>query len=122
LPSQRDDCLFCGIVRDGDHVKQTKGFVAINDINPQAPVHLLIIPEHHVDSFREIGEFSGRESKRMLEFVADTARDAGLTDYRVQVHVGPGAGQTVFHLHWHVLGESAHAAHVEPMATAVSEL
>ena len=39
LPSQRDDCLFCGIVRDGTYVAQTKGFVAINDINPQAPVH-----------------------------------------------------------------------------------
>ena len=41
----------------------------------------------------------------MLEFVAATARDAGLTDYRVQVNVGPAAGQTIFHLHWHVLGE-----------------
>ena len=77
MPSQRDDCLFCGIVRDGTYVAQTKGFVAINDIHPQAPVHLLIIPEHHVDSFREVGEFSARESKRMLEFVAETARDGG---------------------------------------------
>jgi histidine triad (HIT) family protein len=40
----------------------------------------------------------------MLEFVADTAREAGLADYRVLVNVGPGAGQTIFHLHWHVLG------------------
>jgi histidine triad (HIT) family protein len=122
LPSQRDDCLFCGIVRDGTYVNQTKGFVAIEDINPQAPVHLLIIPEHHVDSFREVAEFSARESKRMLEFVADTARGAGLSDYRVQVHVGPGAGQTIFHLHWHVLGESGNRAHHDAMATAVSEL
>ena len=123
MPSQRDDCLFCGIVRDGTYVAQTKGFVAINDINPQAPVHLLIIPEHHVDSFREVGEFSARESKRMLEFVADTARDAGLDDYQVQVNVGPSAGQTVFHLHWHVLGRArARRSHPEAMATAVSEL
>jgi histidine triad (HIT) family protein len=122
LPSQLDDCLFCGIVRDGSYVNQTKGFVAIKDINPQAPVHLLIIPEHHVDSFREIGEFSKTDSKRMLEFVADTARSAGLADYRVQVNVGPTAGQTVFHLHWHVLGESAHETHPDTMATAVSEL
>jgi histidine triad (HIT) family protein len=122
LPSPRDDCLFCGIVRDGTYVAQAKGFVAIEDINPQAPVHLLVIPEHHVDSFREIGEFSSRESKRMLEFVADTARGAGLTDYRVQVNVGPSAGQTVFHLHWHVLGESGAEIHPDAMATAVSEL
>jgi histidine triad (HIT) family protein len=67
-------------------------------------VHLLVLPERHVDSFRDVGEFDDGESKRMLEFVADTARDAGLDDYRVVVNVGPTAGQTVFHLHWHVLG------------------
>jgi histidine triad (HIT) family protein len=78
--------------------------VAINDINPRADVHLLVLPERHVDSFREVGEFDADEAKRMLEFVADTAREAGLEDYRVIVNVGPGAGQTIFHLHWHVLG------------------
>jgi histidine triad (HIT) family protein len=51
-----------------------------------------------------VGEFEADEAKRMLEFVADTARDAGLEDYRVLVNVGPGGGQTVFHLHWHLLG------------------
>jgi diadenosine tetraphosphate (Ap4A) HIT family hydrolase len=49
----------------------------------------------------------------MLEFVADTARGAGLSDYRVQVHVGPGAGQTIFHLHWHVLGGTSTLAGFE---------
>ena len=57
-----------------------------------------------MDSFREVAEFPPDEAKRMLDFVAQTARDAGLTDYRVLVNVGPGAGQTIFHLHWHVLG------------------
>jgi histidine triad (HIT) family protein len=122
LPSQRDDCLFCGIVRNGTYVAQTKGFVAITDINPQAPVHLLIIPERHVDSFRDVGEFPAREAKRMLEFLAETAREVGLEDYRVQVHVGPSAGQTVFHLHWHVLGRSEHWQESPALATAVSEL
>jgi len=120
LPSQRDDCLFCGLVREGDHVAQTKGFVAVKDINPAAPVHLLVIPEQHVDSFREVGEFSARESKRMLEFVAETAQEAGLVDYKVQVNVGPSAGQTIFHLHWHVLGDPRHGT--QPETTAVSEL
>jgi histidine triad (HIT) family protein len=91
-------------VRDGDHVAVGEGFVAIRDINPQAETHLLVIPERHVDSFREVGEFDPDEAKRMLEFVAQTAREAGLEDYRVVVNVGPGAGQTIFHLHWHVLG------------------
>ena len=100
-----DDCLFCRLVREGDHVARADGFVAVRDINPQAETHLLVLPERHVDSFREVGAFGPDEAKRMLEFVAEAARAAGgLTDYRVVVNVGPGAGQTVFHLHWHVLG------------------
>ena len=81
-----------------------EGFVAIRDINPQAETHLLVLPKRHVPSFREVGEFPSEEAKRMLDFVAETARIAGLDDYRVVVNVGEGAGQTVFHLHWHVLG------------------
>jgi histidine triad (HIT) family protein len=104
LPTQRDDCLFCTLFREGDHVNTADGFVAIKDINPEAPVHLLVLPEHHVDTFRDIAEFDADESKRLLEFVAETASRAGLTDYRVVVNVGPSAGQTVFHLHWHILG------------------
>ena len=99
-----EDCLFCTLYRDGDHVHASDGFVAVRDIAPQAPTHLLVIPERHVDTFRDIGEFDADESKRLLEFVADAARTAGLEDYRVVVNVGRGAGQTVFHLHWHVLG------------------
>ena len=57
-----------------------------------------------MESFRDIGAFSAEESKQMLEFVAHTAREAGLDDYRIVVNVGAGAGQAIFHLHWHVLG------------------
>jgi histidine triad (HIT) family protein len=99
-----DDCLFCKLVREGDHIAKADGFVAINDINPRADTHLLVLPERHVDSFREVGEFPPDEAKRMLDFVADTAREQGLDDYRVVVNVGEGGGQTIFHLHWHVLG------------------
>ena len=81
-----------------------EGFVAIRDINPRAETHLLILPERHVDSFREVGLFPGEEAKRMLEFVAETAKQQGLDDYRVVVNVGEGGGQSVFHLHWHLLG------------------
>jgi histidine triad (HIT) family protein len=100
----KDDCLFCRLYREGEHVASTEGFVAIRDINPQAPSHLLVLPERHVESFREIAEFSAEEAKRMLEFVADVAARLGLTDYRVVVNAGRGAGQTIFHLHWHILG------------------
>jgi histidine triad (HIT) family protein len=104
LPSPREDCLFCRLVAEGDHVARGEGFVAIRDIAPIAQTHLLVLPERHVDTFRDVDAFSDHEAGRMLRFVAGTARDAGLEDYRVLVNVGPGAGQTVFHLHWHVLG------------------
>jgi histidine triad (HIT) family protein len=103
LPPEAD-CLFCRLVREGDHVRAAEGFVAIRDIAPKAPVHLLVLPERHVDTFREIGAFPDDEAARMLRFVADTAREAGLEDYRVIVNVGPRGGQTVFHLHVHLLG------------------
>jgi histidine triad (HIT) family protein len=85
-------------------VRKENGFAAIRDIAPKAPTHLLVIPERHVETFRDVGSFEPNEARQMLQFVADTAREAGLDDYRVVVNVGPGAGQTVLHLHWHVLG------------------
>jgi histidine triad (HIT) family protein len=91
-------------VREGDHVARTDGFVAIRDIDPKADTHLLVLPERHVETFRDVSAFPPEEAKRMLDFVAETAGSAGLEDYRVLVNVGPGGGQTIFHLHWHVLG------------------
>jgi histidine triad (HIT) family protein len=85
-------------------VHRADGFAAIRDINPQADTHLLVLPERHVATFKDVGEFPPEEALRMLEFVGETARVAGLEDYKVVVNVGPGAGQTIFHLHWHVLG------------------
>jgi histidine triad (HIT) family protein len=98
------DCLFCRLVREGDHVYAADGFVAIRDVAPKAPTHLLVLPERHVETFRDVAAFPDDEAGRMLRFVAETARKAGLEDYRVIVNVGARGGQTVFHLHWHVLG------------------
>ena len=98
------DCLFCTLFRKADHVAASDGLVAIRDINPQAQSHLLVIPEHHVASFHEIAQFDAAEDKRMLDFIAEVAAREGLTDYRVVVNAGAGAGQTIFHLHWHILG------------------
>jgi histidine triad (HIT) family protein len=92
------------LFREGEHVHAAEGFVAIRDIDPKAATHLLVFPERHVETFRDIGEFPADEAKRMLEFVAETARLVGLDDYRVIVNVGRGGGQTIFHLHWHILG------------------
>ena len=98
-----EECLFCRLYRVGDHVAATDGFVAIRDINPQAETHLLVIPERHIDSFHDIARFPPDEDKRMLDFIAEVAAHEGLSDYRVVVNAGSGAGQTIFHLHWHVL-------------------
>ncbi len=98
------ECLFCRLAADGDHVHTGDGFVAIRDIAPKADTHLLVLPVRHVDTFRDVGAFPDDEAARMLRFVAETAAGAGLEDYRVIVNVGPTGGQTVFHLHWHILG------------------
>ncbi len=78
--------------------------MAIQDVNPKADVHLLVLPERHVASFHDVVDFPADEAKRMLDFIAETARGQGLDDYRVVVNVGESAGQTIFHLHWHLLG------------------
>jgi histidine triad (HIT) family protein len=98
------DCLFCHLFGEGDHVAAAPGVVAIRDIAPRAPTHLLVIPERHIESLRDIADFTADEAKQMLDFIAKTAAESGLDDYRVVVNVGAGAGQTVFHLHWHILG------------------
>jgi len=101
------DCIFCKIARGeapATVVNRADGLIAIEDIAPKADVHLLVIPERHLESFREISALGETEAKRMLDFVADTARVAGLEDYRLSIFTGASVGQTVFHLHWHVLG------------------
>jgi histidine triad (HIT) family protein len=104
-PDSSERCKFCRIV-DGSLpetiIGRTAGFIAIEDVDPQADVHLLVLPERHIDTFRDIAQFPADEAKRMLDFVAETAADAGLDEYRLMVFCG--AGQTVFHLHWHILG------------------
>ena len=107
MPSPPEGCLFCRLVAEGDHVAREEGFVAIRDIAPIADTHLLVLPERHVDTFRDVATFPDDEAARMLRFVAEVARREGLEDYRVIVNVGTGGGQTVFHLHWHVLGAVA---------------
>jgi histidine triad (HIT) family protein len=109
-PSAPDpDCVFCKIHRGevpATVVNRDDGLLAIEDINPKADVHLLVIPEQHIETFRDVGELSDAEAKRMLDFVAATATKAGLDEYRLMIFCGPGGGQTVFHLHWHILGGS----------------
>lgn len=104
-----NDCLFCRIVRGeipADVVHRDDGFLAFRDIAPKAPVHVLVIPERHVASMDEVDGLTADERSRMLVFIAQVARGEGLVDggYRVTTNHGPDALQSVFHLHWHVMG------------------
>jgi histidine triad (HIT) family protein len=103
------ECLFCRVVAGeipATIVRRDDGFVAFNDISPKAPVHVLVIPERHVASLHEVGGLSGDERARMLTFIAEVADQLGLVEsgYRVTANHGPDALQSVFHLHWHILG------------------
>jgi histidine triad (HIT) family protein len=101
-----DDCLFCKIVAGdipADVVRESDHTVAFRDINPQAPTHVLVIPrEHHAN----VGELANNEAllAAVLREASAVAADEGLDSYRVVFNTGEGAGQTVFHVHAHVLG------------------
>jgi len=103
------DCIFCKIHAGelpATVVNRADGLLAIEDINPKADVHLLVIPAEHIETFRDVARLDEVDAKRMLDFVAETAKQAGLEEYRLMIFCGAGAGQTVFHLHWHILGGS----------------
>jgi len=102
-------CIFCRIVRGEfgtEFVAETEAAVAFRDIQPQAPTHLLVVPRRHVTALRELGPDQTALAGELLGLAAKAAREAGLHDggYRVVINDGPDAGQTVFHLHLHVLG------------------
>ena len=102
-----DDCLFCRILRSeipAKIVAKTDDCLAFRDINPQAPTHVLIIPREHVASLNELRdpEIVGR----MAMLAAEIAKQEGIADrgYRAVINTGADAGQTVFHIHLHLLG------------------
>jgi histidine triad (HIT) family protein len=102
-----DDCLFCRIVRKeipANVVAESDDYVAIRDINPQAPVHVLVIPRAHVATLNDAADAD--LLGRLTLGAARIAKDEGIaeTGYRTVINTNRGAGQTVFHIHVHVLG------------------
>ena len=102
-------CLFCQIVANkisADFVHQDESAVVIRDINPQAPTHLLVIPREHIESLDEASHKDEVLLGHLLRVAARVANSAGLAEagYRTVINTGAGAGQSVFHLHVHVLG------------------
>lgn len=103
------DCLFCSIVAGeipADIVLRTDHVVAFRDINPEAPVHVLVIPTEHHANAAELGAISPDSAAAVLAAVGEVAAREGIAEsgYRVVFNTGAGAGQTVFHTHAHVLG------------------
>jgi histidine triad (HIT) family protein len=89
-----------------DFVYQDENAIVIRDINPQAPTHLLVIPVEHVESLDEAAKKHEPLLGHLLRLAARVANDEGLAEsgYRTVINTGAGAGQSVFHLHVHVLG------------------
>lgn len=102
-------CLFCRIVVKeipAEFVHQDDRAVVIRDLNPQAPTHLLVIPQEHIESLDDASQKDEALLGHLLRIAARVANTEGLAEggYRTVINNGAGAGQSVFHLHVHVLG------------------
>jgi len=103
------DCIFCKIAAKeipAALIYEDDQLVAFGDVNPQAPVHILIIPREHIPSLGHLDPGHDQLAGRALRLAAELAKGKGLGEsgYRVVVNSGPDAGQSVGHLHFHVLG------------------
>jgi len=103
-----ENCLFCKIIAGeipGDFVHQDERCVVIRDINPQAPSHVLVIPREHLESLDDASQKDESLLGHLLRVGARVANDLGHGEdgYRSVINTGAGAGQSVFHLHVHVL-------------------
>lgn len=104
-----DNCVFCKIIAGeipSQRVYEDGDVFAFRDIHPQAPVHILVIPKRHIPSVAELTQENSHLAAKCLEAAANIARDEGLSGgFRIISNSGPDSGQTVFHLHFHLLGK-----------------
>ncbi len=102
------DCLFCKIAArevDAEIVSESDDLVAFRDINPAASTHVLVVPRRHISSAAELGPEQGALLGEMFQMMADIAEREGLEGgYRIVTNVGREAGQSVPHLHFHLIG------------------
>ncbi len=103
------DCLFCKILAKEIPARiafENERVVAFNDVNPQAPTHVQIIPRKHIASTLELADEDRELIGEMVQVAAQLAREGGFADegFRLAFNTNPGAGQTVYHLHLHLLG------------------
>ncbi|MCL4338215.1 histidine triad nucleotide-binding protein [Patescibacteria group bacterium] len=104
-----DDCIFCKIIKGeipSKKVFEDKDIVAFNDINPKAPVHVLVVPKKHIESLANVDAANKDLLGKLLIAVSEIARKTNVdkSGYKVVANNGEGAGQLVLHLHFHILG------------------
>lgn len=100
------DCLFCKIVAreiPGEIVAETDRALAFRDVNPQAPTHVLVVPRDHHPNAAALAAADPESMAHLVEVAGQVAAREGVQDYRLVFNTGAGAGQTVFHVHLHVL-------------------
>lgn len=100
-------CLFCKIVAGeipSDLVYEDDDVVVFRDINPKAPTHVLAIPRRHIASAHELTDADAELLSALFRALRNVATELGLSGYRIASNVGADAGQSVFHLHFHLLG------------------
>ncbi|TFH88691.1 histidine triad nucleotide-binding protein [Billgrantia azerbaijanica] len=103
------DCLFCKIIDreiPADIVYEDDEVLAFEDINPQAPTHVLLIPKRHIATLNDIADADRALIGRLTQVAADLARERGFAEegYRVVMNCNEQAGQTVYHIHMHLMG------------------
>ncbi len=107
-----EDCLFCKIVAGdipANFVKRNDRVSVFNDITPQAPTHLLVIPNQHFANMAEVAANDPALVGEIILVADQIASELGLSSYRTNINTGAGAGQSVFHAHLHLLGGRAFA-------------
>jgi histidine triad (HIT) family protein len=106
-PTYQADCLFCRIAAGeipSDRILENESVIVFRDINPTAPTHVLAIPRRHLDSVADLTEADGDLLSALFAAMRTVAEQGGLKGYRIVSNVGPESGQSVFHLHFHLLG------------------
>ena len=104
-----NSCLFCGILKGavkGDIVYQDESVVAFRDINPKAPIHILIVPRKHIATLLDLEQGDKGLMGDIFYAANRLAREQGVSEdgFRVVLNCGAGAGQSVYHIHFHLLG------------------
>jgi len=102
-----DECVFCKIIKGeipSDKVYEDDNYLAFNDVSPQAPHHILRIPKKHIPKISEMEESDNELIGGLFSTAAKICKEKALFDYRLVINNGEKAGQTVFHIHLHVIG------------------